>query len=143
MSTTTEPHISARCAFIAALREAVPLGCYAVQERVREMIVEDESKQEGGAQEGGAQEGGEGVSGGGKEMYGEAKDQGKDSCDEAGGNGGPSEGWRRALTQREIEEVTLQGCLVPVRGVPNVGQVRGRLGCSRDLESTGQSPTSC
>lgn len=73
------------------LDPAIPLGCDAVQSRVREMIDEDEA----------AEDGEEGVE----------------------GEVAPRMGGRRPLTHRELEEVTIQACLVPVGGVPSVDQV--------------------
>lgn len=48
----------------------------------------------------------------------------------------PRRGGRRPLTHRELEEVTIQACLVPVGGVPAVDQVcpwRGRDYCLASL----------
>lgn len=77
------------------------------------MIAEEEAEEAGAgdSSEGGAGgSSGAGVGGGG-------------TGGAARGGGGGGSGGRRPLTRREIEEVTVQACLVPVSGVPRVDQV--------------------
>lgn len=76
--------------------QGVPLGFRAVQERLGELLAENEGEQ--GAAAKNDQEG--------------AKDQERGQ-DERG----------RALTWQELEEVVVRACLVPVGGVPSAEQV--------------------
>ncbi|CAM9505612.1 unnamed protein product [Ectocarpus sp. 13 AM-2016] len=79
----SEAHVVAvyRGATLTSSYAGVPLGCRAVQERVRELLVEEE--------------------------------------EQAAGDGGGA----RPLTSRELEDVAVRACLVPVGGVPSPDQV--------------------
>lgn len=96
-----------------ALASVAPLGRRAVQERVREMLAEEEQQVDGEKASG---QGGEG--GGGDEQRRRP----------------PT---RRRLTYQELEDVVVRACLVPVGGVPSVEQVKWSASSTVALHPSG------